>query len=147
MGSPMNDPRRLPPEALADFDQWAAGIFDRSSLGMLRISLEQIVVAGNRTAAAICGLQTLEGMSVRDLLVDRQSLDVLQREAGQRRQGLSTDYVVHVFHFPDRRPVPVRVYGMPVIGSDGKVLGSLAIISSLELDHRIQKFEDAVHQA
>ena len=142
----MNVTRRLPPEALAEFDQWAAGVFDQSSLGMLRVSPEQMVVAGNRTAAEICGLPTLVGMSIRDLLVDQNSLEVMQQEAAQRRHGRSTEYDVDVLHFPDRRRVPVRVSGMPVVGSNGEVLGSMAIIRSLELERRIQEFEDAILQ-
>jgi PAS domain S-box-containing protein len=141
----MNTPRRLPNDAISQFDEWAAAVFDQSSLGMIRISPDLRVVACNRTAAEIHGLSTLEGRSIAELLADQKDIEIMQRQAEQRREGLSTEYEVELLHRPDQRRVPVKVSGMPIISSTGDVVGSLAIIRSLELERRVEAFEEAIH--
>jgi PAS domain S-box-containing protein len=141
----MNTPRRLPNDAISQFDEWAAAVFDQSSLGMIRISPDLRVVACNRTAAEIHGLSTLEGRSIVELLADQKGIEIMQRQAEQRREGLSTEYEVELLHLPDQRRVPVKVSGMPIISSTGDVVGSLAIIRSLELERRVEAFEEAIH--
>jgi PAS domain S-box-containing protein len=143
----MNAPQRLPVDAITQFDLWAAAVFDHSSLGMLRVAPDQIIIGANRTAAQICGLPSLKGMAIGELLANEKAAEVMERQAAQRMEGLSTEYDIEIFHFPDRRRIPVRVSGMPVISSTGEVLGSLAIVRSLELEHRIQAFEAAIHGA
>jgi len=140
----MNMPRRLPTDAISQFDEWAAAVFDQSSLGMIRVSPDLKVVSWNRTAAEIHGV-SLEGRAIPDLLADQKGIEVMRSQAEQRREGLSTEYEVELLHFPDRRRVPVKVSGMPIISSSGDVLGSLAIIRSLELERRIEAFEEAIH--
>jgi PAS domain S-box-containing protein len=142
-----NAPRRLPSLAISEFDKWAAAVFDQSSLGMVRVSPDNKIVACNRTAADIHGLPTLEGMSIPELLPDKKDIDVLQSQAEQRRKGLSTEYEIDVLHFPDRRRVPVKVSGMPLVSPNGEVVGSLAILRPIEVEQRIRAFDDAIHSA
>src|ERR1700680_2620959 len=103
----MNMPRRLPTDAISQFDEWAAAVFDQSSLGMIRVSADQRVVAWNRTAAEIHGVSTLEGRSIAELLADQKGIEIMRSQAEQRREGLSTEYEAELRHLPARGRGPV----------------------------------------
>jgi len=139
--------RRLPSDAISQFDQWAAAVFDESSLGMIRVCSDLSIAAWNQTTAETLGLATLEGVSVAELAADQQSLNILRNQGEQRRQGLSTEFEINVIHLPDRRPVPVKVTAMPVIADNGEFAGTFAIVRSLETERRVEAFEDAIHTA
>ena len=111
----MSTPRRLPSDAISQFDQWAAAVFDQSSLGMIRVYPDLRIAAWNQTVAETLGLATLEGRSADELLADPPSIETMRRQGEQRRQGLSTEFEINVFHFPEGRPVPVQVSAMPMI--------------------------------
>src|SRR5260370_18959025 len=141
----MNTPRRLPTDAISQFDEWAAAVFDQSSLGMIRVSPDLKVVAWNRTVAEIHGVSTLEGRPIAELIADQKGIEIMRSQAEQRREGLSKEYEVELLHFPDHRRVPVKVSGMPIISSTGEVVGSLAIVRSLELERRLEAFEESLY--
>jgi len=122
--------RRLPSDAISQFDQWAAAVFDESSLGMIRVCSDLSIAAWNQTTAETLGLATLEGVSVAELAADQQSLNILRNQGEQRRQGLSTEFEINVIHLPDRRPVPVKVTAMPVIADNGEFAGTFAMRST-----------------
>ncbi len=143
----MSAPRRLPSDAISQFDQWAAAVFDQSSLGMVRVCPDLQIAAWNRTAAETLGLASLEGRLVSDLLADQRSIDTMGSQGEQRRQGLSTEFEINVLHFPDRRAVPVRVSAMPMISDNGEFAGTFAIVRSLEIERRVEAFEEAIHTA
>ena len=147
VGCMMTDSQRLPSDAIGQFDQWAAAVFDQSSLGMLRVSKDYRVVASNRTAAEILGLPTLEGRLIHELIADKRGIQILRNQAQHRQQGLSTEYEIEVLHFPERRHVPVLVSGMPIIAENGEHAGSLAIVRSVELERRVEEFEEVIHRA
>ena len=139
--------KRIPPGAISQFDDWLAAVFDKSSLGMVRVSPEMTIIDNNQKAAEIHGLTSLRGRSIAELVADQNAVEVILSQADQRKQGLSTDYEIDVLHFPDLRRIPVKVAAMPMISSDGEVAGSVAILRSLETDRRAEAFEDAIHEA
>jgi PAS domain S-box-containing protein len=143
----MNAPRRLPSDDISQFDRWSAAVFDQSSLGMVRVCPDLKIAAWNRTAAETLGLPTLEGRLASELLADQKSIDIMRSQGEQRRQGLSTEFEINLLHFPERRPVPVKVSAMPVIADTGEFEGTFAIVRSLEVERRIEAFEDAIHTA
>jgi hypothetical protein len=116
----MSAPRRLSSDAISQFDQLAAAVFDQSSLGMVRVRPDRGIAAWNRTVAETVGLDSLAGRSATELLADQQSIDTMLSQGEQRRQGLSTEFEINVLYFPDRRPVPVRVSAMPMISDTGE---------------------------
>lgn len=141
----MSAPRRLPSDAISQFDEWAATIFDQSSLGMVRVCPDLKIATSNRTAAEILGLDTLDGWFVSELVADQQSLETVHTQGRQRRLGLSTEFELKLLHFPDRRAIPVRVSAMPVISDAGEFVGTFALLRSLEVERRVEAFEGAIH--
>jgi PAS domain S-box-containing protein len=135
------------PEAASQFEGWAAAAFEQSALAMVRVTADQKIIACNRTASEMIGLPTLEGQWLRDLLANEKDVEIVRRQAEQRRKGLSTEYEVEVLHFPDRRRIPVKVTAMPVMMPAGEYGGALAIFRSLEQERRTQAFEKAIHAA
>src|SRR4051794_20292987 len=124
----MSPAKRIPSAAIFQFDDWLAAVFDKSSLGMVRVSPEMTIIDNNQKAAEIHGLTSLRGRSIAELVADQNAVEVILSQADQRKQGLSTDYEIDVLHFPDLRRIPVKVAAMPMISSDGELAGSVAIL-------------------
>jgi PAS domain S-box-containing protein len=143
----MGSPRRPSSDAISQFDECASTVFDQWSMGMVRVSPDLKIAAWNRMAAEIMGLTTLEGRSAEELLADRQSIEALRSQWEQRRQGRITELEINVFHFPDRRPVPVHLSVMPMISDTGEFAGTFSVLRSLEVERRVGAFEEAIHTA
>ena len=99
----MSTDKRIPSDAISQFAEWLAAVFDKSSLGMVHVSPDMTIIDNNQKAAEIHGLPSLRGRSVAELVADQNGVDVIRSQADQRKQGLSTDYQIDVLHFPDRR--------------------------------------------
>jgi PAS domain S-box-containing protein len=143
----MDSSERLSADVASQFEGWAAAAFEQSALAMVRVAPDQQIVACNRTASEMVGVSTLVGRCLPDLLADEEDIEIVRRQAQQRRQGVTTEYEVDVLHLPDRRRIPVKVTAMPVMLPGGEYAGSLAIFRSLEPERRTQSFEKAIHTA
>lgn len=143
----MDSSGRLSAAAASQFEGWAAAAFEQSALAMVRVAPDQKIVACNHTASEMIGVPTLEGRWLPDLLADQKDIEIVRRQADERRKGVSTEYEIEVLHFPDRRRIPIKVTAMPVMTPDGEYGGALAIFRSLEPERRAQAFEKSIHAA
>src|SRR6266850_2092173 len=113
---------------------WIASIFDQSPVGIVRTDLLFRLIYANRKAAEIFGLDSWESLNIRDLVPNRETMELLEEKLANRQRGLSEEYEAEILRQSDGRRVPIKITAMPAMDGAGKIIGAVSIIRSLELE-------------
>jgi PAS domain S-box-containing protein len=99
--------------------------------GLAIISLSDVVVFANPTAAKIigCSLAELLGMNLFDIVADTDRARVIEERA-RRRVGHHGEYEVNIIR-KDGRPRTLYIAAAPLFDSDNSISSSIAIFSDI----------------
>jgi PAS domain S-box-containing protein len=120
-------------------------VYDKSPLGIIKINKKFKFTYANPVACEMLGAKSLVGKSVRDLFPEEKDWQKVEKHLLQKRfkNGLADEYEVEVSTLGDTpKRIPVRISGIPETDPKGEIIGSLAILHSLELE----KASAAIHE-
>lgn len=112
-------------------------LYENLPVGLARVDREGTFRYANRKFLEILGLQNHEWQdkALWDFLRDENRAKV-ENELKRRREGLGGEYEV-TFTRESGYQVPVKIYAVPERDLKGRIIGSLAIVRSLEQDQAI----------
>lgn len=126
---------------------WIARVFDKCPLGILQVSGDGKVLYLNPTGLQLCGLDTWENKTIRDLFPDEKTYNFILHQLSARLQGFSDEYEVELTRPDNLKRIPIRVAAMPVVTNAGNVVGAISIFRSLELDKASRAFTEHINAA
>lgn len=111
-------------------------VMEQTPLGIIRINAKHEVTYANPRAREMTGATgPVRGIPVERLFPDPKNLAIFQREARKRfENGQPSEYPVEITRIDDGRPVPVMIAATPERDPRGTIIGSMAIIRSMELE-------------
>ncbi len=114
---------------------------DRLGLAAIKLNRELVITYANQAAKDLLGSESdIRGRSVYDVLPNTRD----QSEEFQKRaEGAAGIYETEIVRQSDGRKIPVSVAGTPILDDDGRFLGSLGLIRSLE----VERAAAAIHAA
>lgn len=126
-----------------------AQIMEHLPMGIIRIDTERTIMYINKRARDLAGAtEEILGKSVDLLFPPGKSRDTLNRELKNRfESGLSSEYPVDIRHQKENRLVPIMIASTPVRDAHGKVVGSMALIRSTEMDQAVDRVNTAIVEA
>jgi PAS domain S-box-containing protein len=124
-------------------------VYDKSPLGIIKINKKFKFTYANPVACEMLGAKSLVGKSVRDLFPEEKDWQKVEKHLLQKRfkNGLADEYEVEVSTLGDTpKRIPVRISGIPETDPKGEIIGSLAILHSLELEEvaRLVPFDEMI---
>ena len=118
-------------------------VFENLPVGLARVDLKLNFRYVNRKFMEILELEdeSWRGKALWDFLPDKEDREKVEQEVEKRRHGSGGEYEVN-FTRESGRKVPVKIYAVPETDLKNKVIGSLAIIRSLERDKAIDRMHE-----
>jgi PAS domain S-box-containing protein len=108
-------------------------VFDKLLVGLAQIDSKGKFRYANRKFLEILGIenQGWQGKDLWEFLPDKENREKLWREIKKRRDDKESEYEVS-FTRKNGYQVPVKIYGVPERDLKNEIIGSLAIVRSLE---------------
>ncbi|MCK4817986.1 GAF domain-containing protein, partial [bacterium] len=117
-------------------------IYDMSPLGIVKLDTKGAFTYANAKALEICGTDTLQGKTVKDILPDEKNFATVETNLARRKTGLSDEYELEITRLNDGKRIPLVISAMPVTDLSGNVLGSMAIMRNMLQEKTIE----AIHK-
>jgi len=124
---------------LALFMKTQLEIFDRSILGIVKVSTEGEFTYLNRSALDACGMEAWKGMTIKDVFPDEKNYSIVNEQLQSRRIGFSDEYEIDITRLNDKKLVPVKVAAIPETDLKGNVVGSMAIVRDVSVERTREK--------
>jgi PAS domain S-box-containing protein len=117
-------------------------IFDAAPMAILTLTPEGTLTYANSKAREVVGIDTFEGRTVWDFVLDEPNRSIVHREIACRMAGGSSEYEVVITRVNDGTPTAVRVTALPELDRDGQVVGSFVIFKSIAEDKALQAMQN-----
>jgi len=129
---------------LVDLSGPMAGIyqvFDQVPVGVIKIDTHRVLTYANTYIRRVLGTdKTIIGQSVEDFFPDPENRKILNREVHKRfENGHTGAYPIEMTRLDNHRKIPVMIAATPERDPQGKIIGSMAIIRSMELDKAAER--------
>lgn len=120
--------RHVSDQLLLKSEEKYRGIIQNLQFGLLEVDLDEKILYVNEAMCSITGYtpEELIGNVASDILVPKQTKEIIDREHDKRAQGVASVYEVMLKH-KDGRPIWCLISGAPNYNFDGERIGSLGI--------------------
>ena len=116
-------------------------VMEQTPLGIIKINTRHEVTYANPCACEISGVAgDMKGIPIESLFPDRKNREILAREVRKRfENGRPSEYPVEITRLDDGRRIPVMIAATPERDSRGTIIGSMAIVRSMELEKATER--------
>ena len=116
-------------------------VMEQTPLGILRINTRNEITYANPRAREMAGVAgELQGHVIEELFPDSENLAKLNKEVQKRFQnGKSSEYPIEITRIDNGQRLPVMIAATPERDAKGAIIGSLAIIRSLDLERAAER--------
>ncbi len=115
---------------------------DRLSLAAIKLNRDFVVTYANQAAKDLLGSEIdIRGRSVYDVI---PSTRAQSEQFEKRSEGAAAVYEAEIVRPLDGRRIPVSVAGTPILDEDGRFLGSLGLLRSLETERAAAAIHAAI---
>lgn len=121
-------------------------VMEQTPLGIIKINARHEVTYANPRAQELAGAaDDMKGVAVERLFPDPENRDILQREVRKRfENGRPSEYPVEITRLDDGRRIPVMIAATPERDPHGTIIGSMAIIRSMELERAAERINQYI---
>jgi len=119
-------------------------IYEKTEMGIVKINRTLNVTYANAAAMNILGIDSVQNISAEDFIADEDSLEKFRAQLTKRENEESSTYDIKVKRVSDKKIIPVRVMGTPIIDTQGNQIGSIGMIQDLELDTVIRNLHEYI---
>jgi PAS domain-containing protein len=117
-------------------------IFDRSPIGVVIADAQRRILYANPEAMRLFDVASYVGRTLDDTFTQTAAHDLLERQFGQRLEGVIGSYRAPLRRLSDSRVVHADITGVPLKDDGGKVIGSVGYIRSIDDELLI----DSIHR-
>lgn len=116
-------------------------VMEQTPLGILRINTRNEITYANPRAREMSGAAgELKGHAIEELFPDKENLAKLEKEVQKRfKSGKSSEYPIEITRLDNGQRLPVMIAATPERDAKGTIIGSLAIIRSLDLERAAER--------
>ena len=107
-------------------------IFDRSPIGVVIADAGRRILYANAEAMRLFGVVSYLGHTLDDTFTQTEAHDLLEHQFGQRLEGVIGSYRAPLRRLSDGRVIHADITGVPIKDDDGKVIGSVGYIRSID---------------
>jgi PAS domain S-box-containing protein len=111
---------------------------DMVPLGIVRTDRDGRFTYANRPMLQLAGLPGWQGLAVADLFAGPERERVMTELASRFEQRAASEYTAELTHV-DGRAVPVSITAFPEMDATGEVVGALALVRDLSVEHAQQR--------
>lgn len=118
---------------------------DHLPLPVVRVDRNKTIVYANRKAAKLWDEADLEGKHLHTLFADPDALRTVEQQLRQRFcKARSSTYETTITKLSDNNKIPVQIYATPAYDLRNALVGSIAVIRSLELETMTRAINESV---
>jgi PAS domain S-box-containing protein len=117
-------------------------IFDKFPLGVSKLTLNGEFTYMNPAGLRMLGLETCEGMTIRDIFPDHETYSEISMKLQERGEGHTYEYQIKLTRPQDGRKVPVMIAAVPETDSHGEIIRSMAIVR----DRTLEEASETIHK-